>query len=193
MLSWEYRQFLNEKIRQYLPAQRWQHGNKINFRCPICGDGKTSHKHRAWWFDETASFYCWNQCGGMSGIRFLEYISGENYEDIKREYLKLFAKNHDSFSLSAQYEVPKEEPSLFELKPIVKPEWKNPLSEKAKQYLKDRLVSEAPFFKDPLYTWTSKNSQEYILIPWKINGVDAYYQLNDFEKHGSMKYIFPKD
>lgn len=193
MLSWEYRQFLNEKIREYLPAERWQHGNKINFRCPICGDGKTGRKHRAWWFDETASFYCWNQCGGMSGIRFLEYISGENYDDIRKEYLKIFAKNHDSLSLSASYEVPNEEPSIFELKPLVKPEWKTPLSEKAKEYLKNRLVSEAPFLKDPLYTWISKKNDEYILIPWRLNGVDAYYQLNDFEKHGSMKYIFPKD
>ena len=34
---------------------------------------------------------------------------------------------------------------------------------------------------------------EYILIPWKINGIDAYYQINDFEHHDSLgrKYIFP--
>jgi hypothetical protein len=30
------------------------------------------------------------------------------------------------------------------------------------------------------------------LIPWKINGVDAYYQVNDFLKITSMKYMFPK-
>jgi len=49
----------------------------------------------------------------MSGIKFLEFISGESYDDIRRDYLKLFAKNHDSFSLSADYDLPTDEPSLF--------------------------------------------------------------------------------
>ena len=34
---------------------------------------------------------------------------------------------------------------------------------------------------------------EYILIPWVVNGVDAYYQLNDYKKLGSLKYVFPKN
>lgn len=194
MLSYEYRQFLNEKVLQYLPSKRYVQGSKINFKCPICGDGKHG-KHRAWWYNSTASFYCWNQCGGMSGIKFLQYISGQNYEDIKKEYLQLFVKNHDSLSLSASYDVPdKEEPSLFDLKPIVQPEWKQPLSKDARAYLESRLVNRAPFLKDPMYSWTSKNAQEYILIPWTLNGIDAYYQLNDFKRyHTSIKYLFPKD
>lgn len=49
----------------------------------------------------------------MSGIRFLEFISGESYDDIKRDYLKLFAKNKDSFALSGEYDLPVDEPSLF--------------------------------------------------------------------------------
>lgn len=57
-----------------------------------------------------------------------------------------------------------------------------------------RRVDEAPFLKDSLYSW-NKNTcgLEYILIPWTLNGVAAYYQLNDFKKHGALKYIFPKD
>ena len=31
------------------------------------------------------------------------------------------------------------------------------------------------------------------MIPWRLNGVDAYFQLNDFQKLHSLKYIFPKD
>lgn len=130
----------------------------------------------------------------MSGIRFLEFISGESYDDIKRDYLKLFAKNKDSFALSGEYDLPVDEPSLFQLKPIVDPKWKNPLSDAAKAYLHGRKVDEAPFFRDRLYSWINdKNSLEYILIPWTLNGVDAYYQLNDFQRHGALKYIFPKD
>jgi len=116
----------------------------------------------------------------MSGIKFLEAISGSNYDEIKKEYLRLFARSHKDMSLSAHYEIPDKEPSIFDLKPIVKPEWKQPLSDRAKTYLNDRLVSSAPFLKDDLYSWTSKKNQEFILIPWKLNGVDAYFQLNDF-------------
>ena len=49
MLSYEYIQFLNEKIVQYLPQPNIQVGDKINFRCPICGDSKKSlTKKRGW-------------------------------------------------------------------------------------------------------------------------------------------------
>ena len=71
---------------------------------------------------------------------------------------------------------------------------KKPLSEKARQYLEQRLVLDAPFLKEPIYsTYNTATNDEYILIPWKINGVDAYWQTNDFQKLSSMKYIFPKD
>lgn len=192
--SYEYGQFINEKVIERLPINKIRIGNKYNFRCPLCGDSKkSSQKRRGWYYLQSHSYYCFNCSTGMSGIRFLEAISGQEYEEIKREYLRLFAKSKQDFSLSSRYEIPSEEPSIFELKSIVLPEWKNPLSENAKAYLDQRLVTKAPFFNTPLYTWTNKKQQEYILIPWQLNGVDAYYQLNDFEKHGAMKYLFPKD
>ncbi|MBP5784566.1 MAG: toprim domain-containing protein, partial [Methanobrevibacter sp.] len=62
-----------------------------------------------------------------------------------------------------------------------------------KAYLESRKVLDAPFLKDPLFsTYGSKKDEEYILIPWKLNGVDAYWQVNDFLKLKSMKYMFPK-
>lgn len=196
MLSYEFIQFLNDKVLEYLPAQKWRHGDKWNFKCPLCGDGKSGHKHRAWWYDKTASFYCWNQCGGLSGIRFLELVSGRDYADIKQEYTKLFLKSGCNGSLSSYCYAPTsktDEPSLFKLKPIVKPEWKNHLTEAAKKYLDERKVLDAPFYNGNLYSWTSTKHQEYILIDWVINGVSAYFQLNNFQKHGEIKYIFPKD
>ena len=48
----------------------------------------------------------------MSGIKFLEAISGSGYDEIKHEYLRLFAKSKQDFNLSAAYEVPNEEPNL---------------------------------------------------------------------------------
>ena len=62
---------------------------------------------------KNSSYYCFNCGTGMSGIKFLEVISGANYEDLKKEFLKLFARSHKDMSLSAHYEIPSEEPSLF--------------------------------------------------------------------------------
>lgn len=194
MLSYEYIQFLNEKIIDYLPAQKWKHGNRWNFRCPLCGDG-VHGKHRGWWYMKNASYYCFNCGTGMSGIKFLQAVSGKDYTEIQREYVKLFLKSGLNPSLSSDYNIPQEhEQSLFDLKPAVKPEWKKPLTEKAVQYLEGRKVLEAPFFDNQLYSCFAKNGkEEYILIPWTLCGVEAYYQLNDFQKLHSMKYIFPKD
>ena len=129
----------------------------------------------------------------MSAIKFLQAISGSSYEDIRKEYTKLFLKSGLSTSLSASFVIPTSEPSVFDIKPIVKAEWKKPLSEEAKTYLDSRLVTKSPFYNDSFYLWTNKRGNDYILIDWVLNGVDAYFQLNDFKKHGSMKYIFPKD
>lgn len=192
-MTFEYQQFINDKVLEYLPHDKVKVGNKWNFRCPICHDSKKSAtKRRGWFYLSNCSFYCFNCSTGMSGIKFLEAISGAKYEDIKHEYLRLFAKSGRDLSLSSDYVIPTEEPGLFDLKPLVRPEWKSPLSDAAKAYLDQRLVTRAPFFHSNLYSWYSKKHQEYILIPWTVNGTDAYYQLNDFQKHGTMKYIFPK-
>lgn len=194
MLSYEYIQFLNEKVLEYLPHNYVRIGDKLNMRCPICGDSKKSTtKRRGWYYMKNASFYCFNCSTGMSGIKFLEFISGSSYADIRKEYMKLYLKTGQSLSLSASYEVPNEEPSVFQLQSIVKPEWKQALSDKAKAYLSERKVTEAPFLKENLYSCYTKKGEEYIMIPWRLNGVDAYFQLNDFQKLHSLKYIFPKD
>ena len=86
---------------------------EILTRCPFCGDSKKSAIKKRGWLYEDMSFYCFNCGTGMSGIKFLEAISGANYEDLKKEFLKLFARSHKDMSLSAHYEIPSEEPSLF--------------------------------------------------------------------------------
>ena len=195
MLSYEFIQFLNQKFLEFLPPGYVRVGNKINLRCPLCGDSKKSAtKKRGWLYLQNASYYCFNCSTGMSGINFLKAISGNSYEEIKREYTRLFLKSGLSTSLSSVWQKPDDEPSLFEMKSVIKSEWKNALSEKAQKYLKDRMVLDAPFLQEPLYsTYAKKSGNEYILIPWILNGVEAYYQLNDFQHLTSMKYIFPKD
>jgi len=193
-LSYEYIQFLNEKVLEHLPHSYVRVGDKLNMRCPICGDShKSATKKRGWYYLKNASFYCFNCSTGMSGIKFLEFISGNSYEDIKKDYLKLFFKSGMNANLSSTYSIPNDEPSIFDLKTVVKQEWKQKLSEKASKYLEKRKVKEAPFRKEELFSCYTKKNEEYIMIPWRINGIDAYYQLNDFQKLRSMKYIFPKN
>lgn len=193
-ISYEYIQFLNEKVLEFLPHNYVRVGDKLNMRCPLCGDShKSARKRRGWYYLKNASFYCFNCSTGMSGIHFLEHISGNSYDQIKKEYFRLCFKHGVNTGLSSCYDIPKSEPSIFEVQSIVKPEWKMPLSEKALTYLKNRKVTDAPFFKDPLYSCYTKKNDEFIMIPWRLNGVDAYYQLNDFQKLHGLKYIFPKD
>ena len=59
--SYEYIQFLNEKIIQYLPQPYVKVGDKINFRCPLCGDSKKSAtKKRGWYYMQNSSMFCFN-------------------------------------------------------------------------------------------------------------------------------------
>lgn len=198
MLSYEQLEFLRENILKYIPRPFVNTGNKCNFRCPFCGDSKKSTtKKRGWLYFKDCSYFCFN-CGiSFSGLKFLEALSGPAFEDIKKEYFKMFIKNGLSSSLSAIFDQTNNELSsinIFELKRELDPAWKQPLSKKALEYLKSRLVLDAPFLREPLYsTYNTQTKDEYILIPWKINGVDAYWQTNDFLHHGAMKYIFPKD
>jgi len=195
MLSYEFIQFIDERVMEHLPPGWRRIGNKLHGRCPICGDShKSKTKARGWFYLSTGSYYCFN-CGcAMSGIKFLEAVAGYDYAEIKKEYIKLFLKSGINPNLSAWCgDKPDAEPSMFDLKPMVKPEWKNSLTDAAKDYLSKRHVLDAPFYHDDLYSWTSPKGKEYILIDWVLNGVDAYFQLNDFQKHGNLKYIFPKD
>lgn len=196
-LSYEYIQFLNEKLLQYIPQPYVHVGDKINFRCPCCGDSrKSSTKKRGWLYLNNSSYYCFNCGTALPGIKLLQLLSGTDYESIKQEYVKLFLKSGQSSSLSAYVNTNQtEEPNIFKVQRILDPDLKKPLSKKATEYLTNRKVLSAPFLKEKLFsTYSTKNiNEEFILIPWKINGIDAYYQVNDFLGLHNMKYMFPKN
>lgn len=193
-MDFEFKQFLNTKAREFLPHFT-KVGTKLNGRCPFCGDSKkSSTKKRGWWYLDTASYYCFN-CGiSLAGIKFIEAMAGADYDTIKQDYLKLFVKSKLNNSLSSYIDQEIKEPSIFDVKSIISPNWKTGLSSKAKEYLNNRLVLSAPFLKDTLYSVKNSKGEEYILIPWTLNGCEgAYFQLNDFQKLHSLKYIFPKN
>ena len=195
MISYEYQQFLHEKILEYLPKNFVRIGDKYNGRCPFCGDSKKSLSKKRGWVYPNQTYHCFN-CGiNLTGLKLIQALSGESYEEIRKEYARLFFKNGMNSSLSSYLADNKtDDLSIFNVKSIIKPEWKNSLSKDAIEYLNKRKVLDAPFLEDPLYSCYNKDkNEEFILIPWIVNGVDAYYQVNDFKKYHSLKYIFPKD
>ncbi len=108
---------------------------------------------------KNASYYCFNCSTGMSGINFLKAISGSSYEEIRKEYTKLFLKSGLSSSLSSTWQKPNDEPDLFNLKSIIDPDWKKPLTSEATEYLEKRKVLDAPFLQDPLWSYFSKEKK----------------------------------
>lgn len=199
MISEDFKQYINEKVWEYLPSSKVRVGTEIHVRCPICGDSKkNSRKKRGYYYNTSCSYYCFNCGASMSGLKLLEAIAGRDYEEIRQEFRRMRIKNGGD--LSAQMNLSSDSSAplsaftyLNSLHNAIRPEWKNPLTNAAIEYLENRKVLEAPYLKGKLYSVTDKEKNEYILIPWKINGVDAYYQINDFEKHDSLgrKYIFP--
>lgn len=191
--SYDYIQFINEKVIDYLPSDKVRVGDKLNFRCPLCGDShKSLSKKRGFYYLKSASFYCFNCSVGMTGLKLLQTLSGCNYDDIKKEYTLKFIKNGWNTSKIIFPEQNQNNINLLNIKPMVDPLWKKPLSDDAKKYLASRMVDKAPFLKEEFFTYNGIKG-EYILIPWVVNGIDAYYQINDYKKHGNLKYIFPKN
>lgn len=195
----DFKNFINEKVWEYLPPSKVRVGNEIHVRCPLCGDSKkNTRKKRGYYYNASGSYFCFNCNVSMSGLKLLEHIAGQDYQDIIQEYRRLKMKTGGSLSSQMNFGLDQNEQLsamsyLNSLTSAIKPEWRNPLTHAATEYLEHRKVLEAPFFKGKLYSVFDKKEQEYILIPWKINGIDAYYQINDFEKHDSLgrKYIFP--
>lgn len=196
MISEDYKQFVNEKILEYLPSSKvFVHG-RYNMRCPICGDShKSMTKKRGWYYPDTCSYFCFNCSTAMTGLKFLEFLSGDNFDEIKAEYIKYKIKhNSDPLNIVKKYDT--ELSCMSKIHPIVNKVWKNELTEDAKNYLKNRLVFDAPFLKDKkFFSVYDKENNEYIFIPWIVNGTEAYYQINDFKKVDKFgrKYSFPKD
>ena len=103
-MTYEFVQFLREKIMQYLPSPYTIVGDKINLRCFLCGDSKKSAtKKRGWIYfkPDSCSYYCFNCGASLSGIKLLKILAGSDYDSIHQEYVQLFLKSGFDSSLSA--------------------------------------------------------------------------------------------
>lgn len=73
----------------------------VNCKCPVCGEGKSKWKHRGYVLkkpgEDTASFFCQNECGAMSFVNMLNSVNpslGSAYlVEAKKQKVKNFKKN----------------------------------------------------------------------------------------------------
>lgn len=193
-MTTDYLQFIDEKVWEYLPASKQRLPTEITVRCPICGDSaKSKIKKRGHYYFSSHRYFCFNCNASISGLKLLEILSGSSFEDIKTEYIRLKLKSNPKRILTPTKPLSALS-TVNMLTPKVKPDWKHPLTESAVEYLTKRKVLSSPFLKDKLYSYIDKNGNDYILIPWKVNGIESYYQINDYQHRDNLKrkYIFPK-
>ena len=197
MISVDFRDWLNEKVISYLPKGSVRSGDKILCRCPLCGDSKkNSMKKRGYYYLRTGSYHCFNCDANCTGMKLLQILSGDDYSTLHSEYVhRIYDGRHFGNTSSISTGRNRHDGVLSEIRNVINPKWKHPLSDRAREYLNGRHVLSAPFLKEELYSYYAKTGREYILIPWRINGIDCYFQLNDFERHGKsgLKYVFPKN
>ena len=194
----ELREFLLDRIIPHLPTSAVKVGDKYNMRCPFCGDSqKSSTKKRGYLYLQNASYHCFNCDINLSGFKFASSLEGIDEDELKKEYVrfKYGEKGMKSVQVSCFSTSTAKKNPIADLPQVVKKDWKRPLTDLAKSYLDKRMVTSAPFLKEPLYSYIAKDGGEYILIPWIINGVECYYQINDFQRlnKAGLKYIFPKN
>lgn len=88
-----------DKVIPYLEKSK-KIGEKVNFRCPICGDGKTSYKTRCWILKgDTYYIHCFN-CG--TTISFKEFLK-EYHNSLYNEYVFDKIKNKNNSNEYFQY------------------------------------------------------------------------------------------
>jgi DNA primase len=154
-------EFIN-KISTYLDNFSQKGHGKYNFSCPLCGDGKTGYKTRAWFLErDSYYFHCFNCSAQMSLSNFLKL----KFPDVYNEYV--FAKLSKNKKNQEIVFKEKEDIDLTThnyIKSLLKP-----LNEEALKYLKGRKIPEK-HFKD-------------------IYIIENFQDLNKVEKYKETKFL----
>ncbi len=192
--------YMPEMVFEYVSGVRRVGSNKLNFRCPICGDGHKSTSHRGWFYIDDGTYYCWNAgCPanehGMSGVNFLAAVSGKTPAEIKSELIKranqFSFKPSNTVSVKNAYDLFSniKEKKLNKFDENVKDGiWTEDLPLYAKSYIEKRKLLQAPYLPNGFKFYFDKKLRR-LVIPW----TDEYYQertvLNS--QKNEDKYKFP--
>lgn len=195
--SIDYAGYITEMVYELVPGVQQVSANRLNFRCPICGDGKKGTSRRGYFYTDTASYFCFNAgCPanehGMSGIKFLSEVSGKTPKEIKEEIIKR----------SGLLTGIKREPVISSAKPLFQAEtqkhetvmdkldfgkWTTKLPSMIEKYVKDRKLDLA----QNLTLYYDRNSQR-LVIPWSNDYWQERLVFND-PKNPEPKYLFPPE
>ena len=191
--------YMVELVYEYVPGVRRVGSNKLNFRCPICGDGHKTTSHRGWFYTDTGSYFCWNAgCpaneSGMQGLKFLSVVSGKTITEIKNELIA----RAGTFKRGSSYQV-KTLSAMFDDADEVKTKrciidkvkdgvWTEELPLFVKEYVEKRHLQNASYLPDWFKLYYDKKFKR-LVIPWS----DEYYQERIVMKSQwrEDKYMFP--
>ena len=197
----DFKDYMADLVYEYVSGVRRVGSNRLNFRCPICGDGKKSTSHRGWFYLDSGSYFCWNAgCPanehGMSGIKFLSLVSGKDIADIKAELIAKageFEPGIEKFevkSLSSFFndDIKHERKTTIFTEKCDDGEWTEDLPKYALRYVEDRKLDRATF-RPSWFKFYFDNKLKRIVIPWS----DEYYQERTILKSqkDEDKYKFP--
>lgn len=133
-------EFIN-KISTHLNKFTQKGSGKYNFACPICGDGRTGYKSRAWLIErDSYYFHCFNCSAQMSFSNFLKLKFPEVYNEYVFAKLKQSGKNQKEISFKEMKDID------YTSHDIIK-NLMEPLNEEALAYLKGRKIPEK-FYND---------------------------------------------
>ena len=168
-------------------------GNKINMRCPVCGDSaKNKSSMRGWFYIDTASYYCWNSgCGadnGMSALSLVSHLTGEPNDVVRISYLNWLANDDSGQEISHADQVA----SLVQkVSTDIPDEWEedNDLVDKV---VMDRRLMEAPYIPANWKFYYNTKTHRMV-IPWLKFGQMQYFQERALYSNQTPKYKFPFD
>lgn len=208
--------YMADMIYELVPGVRRQGNNQLNFRCPICGDGKKKQSRRGHFYLNEGTYYCWNAgCPangkGMSGLQFLSALTKKTHAELKSELIKRAGafqnviKSNDENILNKKQikqestdinnlfgdliETRKQNESLKTQK-LLDNDW-TILPDWVEKEVAKRKIYISPFIKSDWELYYDKRTNR-LVIPW----TNDYYQLralNKKQEKESGKYLFPPE
>lgn len=198
--------YMADMIYELIPGVRKQNGNQLNFRCPLCGDGKKKTSKRGHFYLNEGTYYCWNAgCPayekGFSGLQFLSLLTKRPQYEIKAELIKRagtfqnIIKNnnpeeHNINNLFNDLNEKKKEKENLIKKELLDNNWID-LPKWVEIEINRRKIYKSPYIKKDWKLYYDKKTNR-LVIPWTNN----YYQLRALTKKQekeSGKYLFPPE
>ena len=177
-------------------------GNELNFRCPICGDGKKRKSKRGHFYLDSNMYYCFNggceaNNSGMPALYFLSKLLSMSISDVKKELIKRAGSIKNAMSCIKEKDITsseiKKEKVIHSMEGVVNEHildgiWTEDLPVFVTEIIEKRKLLKAPFLPKN-FKFYFDNQENRLVIPWNEN----YYQERaiTYEQEKDAKYKFP--